>query len=277
MSGEVISRGQNSGVSATRNAGWKRATGDWVQFLDADDLLAPQKIELQASCASRFPSDTAVVYSRWQRIGLHDGQWQSTGRLMSPSVEGDTVVRILEDLDFGYVGPTMIRRSVLHAVEGFNEQLRLGEDLDLMLRIAMAGGRFREAPSRDALFFYRQTPGSLWQQSFAKAEVMADLVRVFRRAETFLREQTADGLSEAARRALAWRYTKWLDVLFEVDRQAFRETVRWIRGLGLTFPPGTTRRWRLISRLIGYENAHALRRSCQRTNRWRGSGGGARR
>jgi len=271
MRGEVISGGRNAGVSATRNTGWKRATGEWIQFLDADDLLAPRKIELQASCAWSVPADTAVVYSRWQRIGLRDGRWEPTGPLMSSSVDDDTVVRILADLDFGYVGPTMIRRSFLRAVEGFNEELRLGEDLDLMLRIAMAGGRFRSVPSPEALFFYRQTPGSLWQQSFAKPETIAGLARVFRRAETFLRDQTADGPTEEARRALARRYARRLDVLFENDRRAFREIVRWIRGLGLTFPPGTTRRWRLVSRLIGYENAQAVRLSWRRANRWLGS------
>jgi glycosyltransferase involved in cell wall biosynthesis len=158
MTGEVIVCGRNTGVGATRNTGWKRATGEWIQFLDADDLLAPRKIELQASYATRSPGDTAVVYSRWQRIGLVDGRWRPTGPLVSPSVDEDTVVGILKDADFGYVGPTLIRKSCLHAVGGFDEHLRLGEDLDLMLRIAMAGGRFRGVPSEDALFFYRQTP-----------------------------------------------------------------------------------------------------------------------
>lgn len=267
MTGEVIVCGRNTGVGATRNTGWKRATGEWIQFLDADDLLAPRKIELQASYATRSPGDTAVVYSRWQRIGLVDGRWRPTGPLVSPSVDEDTVVGILKDADFGYVGPTLIRKSCLHAVGGFDEHLRLGEDLDLMLRIAMAGGRFRGVPSEDALFFYRQTPGSLWQQSFRRGEAIRGLARVFRRVETFLREQSADGPTEEARRALGWRYARWLDVLFEHDRKAFLETMKWIRGLGLAYPPGTSRGWRLVSRLIGYGAAQTLRLSWRQARR----------
>jgi glycosyltransferase involved in cell wall biosynthesis len=274
MRGEVIAGGRNAGVGATRNAGWRRASGEWIQFLDADDLLAPRKIEVQASHAARVPGDVAVIYSPWRRIGPHEGGWQPTGPLVSSAVDDDTVVRILEDLDFGYVGPALIRRAFLCAIGGFNERLNLGEDLDLMLRIAMVGGRFQAATSTEALFFYRQTPGSLWQQSFARPEAIAGLARVFRRAERFLRDRAAEGPTEAARRALARRYARRLDVLFESDRRAFREIVGWIRGLGLAFPPGTTRKWRLLSRLIGYENAQALRLSGRRANRWLGGRAG---
>src|SRR4051794_4364611 len=47
---QVVVREKNGGVTSTRNLGWGMATGEWIQFLDADDLLAPHKIALQAAC-----------------------------------------------------------------------------------------------------------------------------------------------------------------------------------------------------------------------------------
>jgi hypothetical protein len=63
--------------------------------------------------------------------------------------------------------------------------------------------------------------------------------------------------------------------LFERDREAFRETLKWIRGLGLAYPLGASRKWRLISGLSGYENAQTLRVLVERAGRWRRSGRGA--
>src|SRR5947208_3206068 len=45
---DVLNNPRRRGPAAARNRGWHRATGSWIQFLDADDLLDPNKIELQA-------------------------------------------------------------------------------------------------------------------------------------------------------------------------------------------------------------------------------------
>ena len=63
-------RTPNQGPSAARNVGWRRATGEWIQFLDADDLLHPRKIECQLERASHLPTDVAVLYSDWQNLDL---------------------------------------------------------------------------------------------------------------------------------------------------------------------------------------------------------------
>src|SRR5882672_9156849 len=66
MKGQVISHKRNGGCAAPRNAGWSLTTGEWIQFVDADDLLEPQKFELQMACASRVADDVAVIYSPWR-------------------------------------------------------------------------------------------------------------------------------------------------------------------------------------------------------------------
>jgi glycosyltransferase involved in cell wall biosynthesis len=256
-----VSTQPNAGVSAARNKGWQLASADWIQFLDADDLLAPSKLELQMEFASRQPADVAVVYSAWSVLKSIDGQWRPSGPLVDHDIDDDdTVVRILKDGRFGYVGPALIRRSFLELVGGFDESMSLGEDFDLMLRIAMSGGRFRKAPSAEATFLQRETPGSLWQRAGGNARSVARLTRVSRKAEMFLRRQSAHGLPAEARGALVARYSFGLDVLLERDVDTFWETNVWIHGLGVESRSMGTAKLKLASNLVGYETAQRIRR-----------------
>jgi glycosyltransferase involved in cell wall biosynthesis len=257
----IVSSQQNAGVSAARNTGWKLSTADWIQFLDADDLLAPGKLESQLEFATRQPEDVAVIYSPWQTLKSFNGNWRPSGQLVDHDIDDDdTVVRILKDARFGYVGPALIRRSSLECVGGFDESMNLGEDFDLMLRIAMNGGRFRKLPSAEATFLQRETPGSLWQRAGGNTASIARLARVSRKAEMFLRRQSAHGLPAEARGALVARYSHGLDLLLEQDLDRFWETNEWIRGLGVEHPPLRTASLKIASNLVGYETAQRIRR-----------------
>src|SRR5262249_52485637 len=60
-------RQANKGVSAARNAGFARCTGDFVALLDSDDVWWPWKIELQLSCMARF-ADVGMIWTDMQAI-----------------------------------------------------------------------------------------------------------------------------------------------------------------------------------------------------------------
>ena len=156
MPGRVISLARNGGVGAARNVGWRLARGAWIQFLDQDDLLAPHKIELQLRLAERAPADVSVIYSSWQHYALADDTWQPSGEIYVPDVWGDALSGILQEYAFGYLGPTLMRRAAVALANGFEEQPNIGEDITLMMRLAMDGGRFMRAESEGPSFFYRE-------------------------------------------------------------------------------------------------------------------------
>ncbi len=260
ITSQVVVREKNGGAAANRNSGWRLASGDWIQFLDADDLLAPHKIQVQAEAAARAPDGVAVVYSNWQHLLLEEGEWKPSGPINSPFVDDDPILRILEEWNFGYVGPTLIRKSFLDRVGGFDEKPNLGEDCDLMLRLAMAGGGFQEARSDQAAFLYRQSPNSLWRAYIKNAEAMRNLLHGFKRVEQFLGERSpSKSLAKAQRRALARRYSRFAEAYYEHDKTAFHLLMGWLKELGFSGPIELNPRVQALSNVIGYENTLRLR------------------
>lgn len=262
LNGTVLAE-ENSGPAHARNLGWQTASADWIQFLDADDLLAPEKLRIQYEEAVSVPADVAVLYSPWQRIGLLDGHWETLGPVIAADVDEDTVASILKDRLFGYVGPTLIRRSALEEIGGFSPEMTIGEDLDLMLRIAMSGHKFQRVPSPEPLFFYRDAPESLWHTSVTDAGAVMRLMLAIRDAENYVRRHSTEGNgpSVSTKLAIATRYAELLDVLRSTEPSDFRRVLAWISDLGLRqAPPGSRLPARSFARLAGLGNA--LRLQC---------------
>ena len=262
LNGTVLAQ-ENSGPAAARNLGWQAASADWIQFLDADDRLAPKKLRVQYEEAVSVPAEVAVLYSPWQRIDFFDGHWDTRGPVIRAQVDEDTVASILKDPLFGYVGPTLIRRSALEEIGGFSPQMTLGEDLDLMLRIAMSGHKFRAVPSPEPLFFYRDTPESLWHNSAADGAALMRLMLAVRDAENYVRRGSTGGNGPAVstKLAIATRYAEHLDVLRSTEPRDFRRVLTWISDLDLRqAPPGSRLPAQCFAALAGLGNA--LRLQC---------------
>lgn len=126
-------RQQNRGVAAARNAGWKATNADYLAFLDADDRLLAEALEVGGSALSRRPQ---VAFASGLSRDIGDD-----GRLLhevirQPFVGQDHYLHLLENC-FIWSGSSIVyRRSALEAVDGFDESLGAADDYDLYLRLA---------------------------------------------------------------------------------------------------------------------------------------------
>ena len=127
---KVLSQ-KNKGVSVARNRGIAEASGNFIAFLDSDDLWHPQKLSSQIDFFNQTP-DALICQTEevWIRNGLRVNpkkrHKKPSGMIFKPS------------LKLCLVSPSavMIRRHLFDRVGGFDETLPACEDYDLWLRIS---------------------------------------------------------------------------------------------------------------------------------------------
>jgi len=240
-----IERQENSGPGAARNRGWRMARGELVQMLDADDVLHPHKLQVQTECARRFPS--AVIYSNWGRLTNIAGEWLADAS-RRPQLDRRPAVDLIDDRNFVHLGAQLLPVEWLRRVGGFDESLAQGEDVDLDIRIALAGASFRKAGSDGALFWYRDRPESLSKSdpgAFASgcvrnARLVASHIGTLEPEDV---EIVAKACFGAARSLARHDWPRFLESVGELER------------LRPGFVPSSPAMLSLLSAAIGYRDA----------------------
>jgi glycosyltransferase involved in cell wall biosynthesis len=143
---------ENTGLSGARNTGLRNATGEWIAFLDADDVFHPRKLELQLKALGAHPNLGMLGTDRYQ----HPTE-------LPPQIDSDGIVEEipLERLlvrNYFTASSVLVRRSIALKVGEFDRSLPNAEDLDYWQRTAEQCG---VGILRLPLTGYRQVAGSL--------------------------------------------------------------------------------------------------------------------
>lgn len=128
----------NKGLAAARNTGIKDSRGEYLTFLDDDDIFRPRKLEIQASILEKN-TEIDLVYSDYYIFGTNNKNKSilslSAGR-NQPTYEFAQSLFLNPNIATPSV---MIRHKCFFDVGLFDEHLRAHEDGDMFLRIALNG------------------------------------------------------------------------------------------------------------------------------------------
>lgn len=160
----LIEAARNAGPASARNRAIDMASGEWVAIVDSDDLMHPQRLERLLAAAERLgvdmiaddplffgPTPEASGTTLLLPLGLRAPMTVSPSLFLQASGEDRDLPAL------GYLKP-MIRKSRLGGLR-YDEDLRIGEDFDLVLRLLLSGLRYAVVP--DPMYLYRRHGGSI--------------------------------------------------------------------------------------------------------------------
>lgn len=158
-----VLRQPNAGVSAARNRGAAAARGDYLAFLDADDLWLPNAVARLFAGFDARP-DSGVVHGLTQRF-----------RAAGPGAPREAFGPVHRGCN---TGTLLFRREVFAQVGGFDPRFRFSEDFDLLMRIKQAGILRHEID--DLVMLYRRGHGSTTEQAGAASNFRVGMENVAR-------------------------------------------------------------------------------------------------
>jgi glycosyltransferase involved in cell wall biosynthesis len=196
----------NAGQTVAKNNGIKRATGELVGFLDADDFFALNKLELQVPIFDTDPK-IGVVYSNAASVNAH-------GQLTAVRSNGWTCFsgKVTEQLflrNFMPFSSAVVRKEALDRLGAFDEKIAMGIDWELWLRLSTEYDFYH---IDESLLYYRIWEGQMshkWKSRYKWADyIMRQFV-----------EQFPNELSDKSiRRAWADTYTCRGDLYWNLER-----------------------------------------------------------
>jgi glycosyltransferase involved in cell wall biosynthesis len=243
----VLTHAPNRGATASRNDGLRIARGDYIQFLDADDLLLPGKLRHQLDLVEDESSPVLVAAS-YRRLLVN-------GAKVDRLVEETDPLQALIDSGLGITSANLWPRQALLDIGGWDEHLGSSQEYNLMFRLLKAGVRVKFDHEVLTVIRERASGSITLKDPSANCRRFIDL-RL--QALSYARETAA---GPAVERAALQVIFEWTHFLYRYDSEAaLRLHAEHIRG---RYSPRNskllTRKYMLLYRLLGFEVAEKLR------------------
>ncbi|MEB3342545.1 glycosyltransferase [Okeania sp.] len=180
---------QNAGAPASRNRGFNNSVGQFIAFLDADDLWTPDKLESQLNALQSHP-EAAVAYSWTDYIDKSGNLIKHGGRVV---FNGDVYSELLVRNFLENGSNPLIKREAINDIGGFDESLKGGQDWELYLRL---GKKYHFVAVEKPQILYRFSTNSISSNALRQGQECLKVIEsAFERAPASLQHLKKQSLA----------------------------------------------------------------------------------
>jgi glycosyltransferase involved in cell wall biosynthesis len=244
--------GQNRGGGYARNRLLELASGEWIQYLDADDYLLPDKVARQANFVNERPDIDIVLGPTTLEFWSEEGARRELISIPEPH----DFWTMLASGELPQTGAPLWRRSAILGVGGWKRDQPCCQENELYLRLLMGGKRFAYHSSGGAI--YRQ-----WSdQTLCKrdiSEVHRRRLEIERDLQEFLRK--TNQLTPTRLRAISQARFETARIAWQYNRSFALEIMAELREMDPTFSPSGNAappHYRIVFRTFGFHFTESL-------------------
>lgn len=243
---------KNKGACTARNFAFRESKGDFIQYLDADDILTPNKLEAQLALFKEFGSNI-IANCKWGRFtdNLEKAIWEQQ------SINRDYDFPI-DWLEGSWMGNGMsanscwlLPRQIIEKAGLWDESLLINQDGEFFTRVLMLAQAIKFAP--DAGVYYRSgNPQSITQSKPHSREKAESLLKSYQSYKQVLSVHD----TPAIRKALGNNYLNYMYQFYSSYPDLSNKAELAFKELGLRrmWPVGG-RLFKKLVKIMGFKNA----------------------
>ena len=246
----------NSGAPRARNHAFEKAKGEYIQYLDADDLMSENKIATQMALAEKHGYDPKVMFSsKFSYFTETVADAVYFKQRIDHSYESgiDWLVDAWSGGGFGVVMGWLTHRELIEKAGPWREDLKKNQDGEFFSRVLLQADRVLMC--EDVMVYYRRTGSTSISSQFKESAAASTLTSL-----EWYEKNIESAEHPELQKALAYNYLGFITNYYPHFPHLLKEAETHIRRLGFTFRTlETPGKLGPLAKLIGSDNVIRLR------------------
>lgn len=232
----------NAGSQIARNKGTSEASGEFIQYLDSDDLLYADKIQSQVNFLQRHPECDAV-FGDWEE-GL-----PGIKKKITAYKKDDLLLQLLTDRCVSNFA-ILLRRNLVEKIGVWDANIKRNQEIDFHLKGVLAGGNFVYQPFTTGL--WRIHP----QKRIGNTTKFSDAINFYRKWEDILDNRQL--WNESYSKGVVNNYMWFLSNYADANNKEIKKLLHEVHRLQPIHPIFRSWKYRFAKRVFGFEKAADL-------------------